>query len=93
MKYLRITTLDEEGTLSVEQIPLTEVTGYYYTRYADETDKPSFLKLEIREPVGMFPDEFEGSRADDVAKALRLHRPPLSPEFTFGAMVHDDEYR
>lgn len=93
MKYLRLTTLDPDGTLSVEQIPLTEVTGYYYTRYADDSDRPSTLTLEVREPVGMFTTEFEGSRADDVAKALRLHRPPLSPEFTFGAMVHDDEYR
>lgn len=90
MKHLRITTLDDDGTLHVFQLPLSRITAYGYRRSADESDHPSRLELALEPGTDWFPSLFSGSEADDVAKALRLHRPPMREGLAFAAMIADD---
>jgi hypothetical protein len=94
MRYLRITRRDAEGTLVTDQIPISRVQAYLYERPADESNRPSKLTLTIDGPTAphRFPLLFEGSAADEVAKALRLHRPPLREEVDFGALLTDDDH-
>jgi len=94
MRHLRITTRDRNGTLLVQQLALRMIMAYTYIRHADESAEPSRLQLHLDESQQLFvdfPRLFEGSEADEVAKALRLHRPPMRDDAAFGAMVHDDD--
>ena len=93
MRYLRITRRDAEGTLVTDQVPLSRILGYEYVRPADESDRPSRLTLSIDGPdsAHRFPILFEGAQADEVARALRLHRPPMREEVAFGALLTDDD--
>jgi hypothetical protein len=94
VRYLRITRRDREGTLIVDQVPLSRILGYEYVRPADESAAPSRLTLTLDGPDGAhrFPILFEGAQADEVAKALRLHRPPMRDEISFGALLTDDDH-
>jgi hypothetical protein len=93
MRYLRITRRDAEGTLVTDQVPLSRIVAYEYVRPADESAVPSKLTLSLGGPdaAHRFPILFEGSQADEVAKALRLHRPPMREEASFGALLTDDD--
>jgi hypothetical protein len=91
VRHLRITNRDPDGTLRVDQIPLEMILRYAYWRGADESDTPSRLELALDTRAQSFPQVFQGSQADEVARALRLHRPPMREEVPFGAMVHDDQ--
>ena len=90
MRHLRITNRDPDGTLHVFQIPLRRILGYAYRRGPDEGDAPSRLQLHLDRDSVSFPSLFEGSQADEVARALRLHRPPMRDEVDFGSLVVDD---
>jgi hypothetical protein len=93
MRYLRITRRDPEGTLVTDQVPVSRILGYVYERPADESARPSRLTLALDGPSVPyhFPVLFEGSEADEVAKALRLHRPPMRDEVAFGALLTADD--
>jgi hypothetical protein len=90
VRHLRVTNRSPDGTLRVDQIPLEMILRYAYWRAPDESDRPSRLELSLDTRAAAFPQLFEGSQADEVARALRLHRPPMREEVAFGAMVHDD---
>lgn len=92
MRYLRLSRRDAQGILVTDQIPLTRILAYVYERAPDESAVPSRLTLSLDGPVAAqrFPILFEGAEADEVARALRLHRPPLRDEVDFGAVVVDD---
>jgi hypothetical protein len=93
VRYLRITRRDAEGTLVTDQLPIARILAYLYERPADESDRPSKLTLSLDGPDAAHRVQilFEGSQADEVAKALRLHRPPLRDEVVFGALLTDDD--